>query len=498
MKYTRMDATSHPFSLFSLLTAALILSGCQATKPASAQITTPEAQPGLEVFNSVMLETPEPSSIVREGDRITYLVTSSPSPELHYLARFDANCSQPDAQMAYRSKAGMSLFAVKPRGRSEESWQLPAEQKSQYLQGVQLKQVCAQTTPPQWRVFSAPEHQDWQMIDRSSLKVKGDEVTFWTARVLPAELLLPGSKNVLYGQARQRWMANCALQQLTALSHFYLDARSRVINGAVQTEVKAIGLQSLSADERQLFQVACGKPQSLDQYKHFEGREQSPFELPVPAVAVPVLRAIEALNMPKPEKSIQHLRRVFTDKSEPRQYSDEGVQLNGRDSKYLSDETSKQLTERFKGRGSQWAKVTFRGLIDLAESEFSTRAGEITIEDNAITNLSFEGDWVNMPVGALLRYTAQDMQFRYGNGGKGPRALVPVDNRYSCEVESQKPASTYHPSLTGTAKVLSCTKDTYQYATNLYVYLEAYGVFVQTQYVTKNVLGEWTIEVVES
>ena len=495
MKYTRMDATSRPSSFFSLLTVAVILSGCQATKP--AQITTPEAQPGLAVFNSVMLEPPEPSSIVREGDRITYLVTSSPSPELHYLARFDANCGQPDAQMAYRSKAGMSLFAVKPRGDSEESWQLPAEQKSQYLQSAQLKQVCAQTTPPQWRVFSAPELQDWQMIDRASLKVKGDEVTFWTARVLPGEMLMPG-KNVLYGQVRQRWTANCALKQLTALSHFYLDAHSHVLAGNMQPDLKTVGLQSLGADERQLFQVACGKPQSLDQYKPFEGREQSPFELPVPAVAVSVLRAIEALNMPKPEKSIRHLRRVFTDKSEPRQYSDEGVRLNGRDSKYLSDETSKQLTERFKGRGSQWAKVTFRGLIDLAESEFNNHAGEITIENKALTKLSFEGDWANMPVGALLRYTTQDMQLLYTNGGKGPRALVPVDDRYSCEVQSQKLASTYHPSLTGTAKVLSCTRDAYQYSTDIYVYLEAYGMFVPIQYVTRNVQGEWTIEVVES
>jgi hypothetical protein len=495
MKYTRMDATSHPFSFFSLLTFAVILSGCQATKP--AQITPPEAQPGLAVFNSVLFETPEPNSIIREGDRITYIVASSPSPELHYLARFDANCSQPDAQMAYRSKAGMSLFAANPRGRSEEYWQLPAEQKNQYLQSAQLKQVCAQTTPPQWRVFSAPEHQDWQMIDRASLNVKGDEVTFWTARVLPSEMLVPGN-NALYGQVRQRWTANCALQQLTALSRFYLDNHSSVLAGNVQTDLKAIGPQSLGTDERQLVQVACGKPQSLDQYKQFEGREQSPFELPAPVVAAPVLKAIEALNMPKPEKSIQHLRRVFKDNSVPRQYSDEGMRLNGRDSKYLSGEAGNQLTERFKGRGSQSVKATFRGLIDLAGSEFSSRAGEITIEDKALTNLSFEGDWAHLPVGALLRYTAQDMQFRYANGGKGPRALVPVDNRYSCEVQSQKPASTYHSSLTGTAKVLSCTRDAYQYGTNIYVYLEAYGMFVPFQYVTKNVLGEWTIEVVES
>ncbi|MHC8343688.1 hypothetical protein [Pseudomonas sp. RT6P73] len=492
-----MDAMSRPFGLFPLLTAALILSGCQSTKPAHAQITPPEAQPGFAVFNSVLFETPVPNSIVREGDRITYVVTSSPSPELHYLARFDANCSQPDAQMAYRSKAGMSLFAANPRGRSEESWQLPAEQKSQYLQSAQLKQVCAQTTPPQWRVFSAPEHQDWQMIDRASLKVKGDEVTFWTARVLPSEMLVPGN-NALYGQVRQRWTANCAQQQLTALSHFYLDTHSRVLAGNVQTDLKAISSKSLGADERQLVQVACGKPQSLDRYKQFEGREQSPFEVPVPVVAAPVLKAIEALNMPKPEKSIQHLRRVFKDNSEPRQYSDEAVRLNGRDSKYLSGEAGNQLTERFKERGSQSVKATFRGLIDLAGSEFSARAGEITIEDKALTNLSFEGDWANMPVGALLRYTAQDMQFRYANGGKGPRALVPVDNRYSCEVQLQKPASTYHPSLTGTAKVLSCIKDAYQYSTDIYVYLEAYGMFVPFQYVTRNVQGEWTIEVVES
>ncbi|EJM63959.1 hypothetical protein PMI30_03984 [Pseudomonas sp. GM50] len=495
MKYNRMDATSRPSSFFSLLSVAVILSGCQATKP--AQITTPEAQPGFAVFNSVLVETPEPNSIVREGDRITYVVASSPSPERHYLARFDANCSQPDAQMAYRSKEGMSLFAVNPRGRSEESWQLPAEQKSQYLQSAQLKQVCAQTTPPQWRVFSAPERQDWQMIDRSSLKVKGDEVTFWTARVLPGEMLVPG-KNVLYGQVRQRWTANCALQQLTALSYFYLDTHSRVLAGNMQTDLKAIDLQSLGVDERQLVQVACGKPQSLDQYKQFEGREQSPFEAPAPVVATPVLKAIEALNMPKPEKSIQHLRQVFKDNSEPRQYSDDSVLLKGRDSKYLSGEAGNQLTERFKERGYHWVKATFRGLIDLAESKYRTHTAEITIETEALTNLSFEGDWANMPVGALLRYTTQDMQLLYTNGGKGPRALVPVDDRHSCEVQSQKPASTYHPSLTGTAKVLSCTRDAYQYSTDIYVYLETYGMFVPIQYVTRNVQGEWTIEVVES
>ncbi|MHC8343687.1 hypothetical protein [Pseudomonas sp. RT6P73] len=93
------------------------------------------------------------------------------------------------------------------------------------------------------------------MIDRASLNVKGDEVTFWTARVLPSEMLVPGN-NALHGQVRQRWTANCALQQLTALSRFYLDNHSSVLAGNVQTDLKAIGPQSLGADERQLVQVA--------------------------------------------------------------------------------------------------------------------------------------------------------------------------------------------------------------------------------------------------
>lgn len=483
-----MDATLHPFRRFSLFTVALILSGCQTTKP--TPVKTP--QPGLAVFNSVLVETPEPNSIIRERDRITYVVVSSLGPEDRYLARFDADCKQPDAQMAYRSKGGMSRFAIDPRGRTEESWQLPAEQKSQYLQSAQFKQVCAQTASPEWRVFSAPEHQDWQMIDRASLKVKGDEVTFWTARVQPAELLLPDQTS-LYGQVRQRWTANCSRQELTALSSFYLDKRSRVIAGEMKTNPEAIRSQSLSADERRLLELGCGTPQSLDQYAHFDGREQSSFELPVPVVTAPVLKAIAALKMPKPEKSIQHLRLVFKDMSEPKQFSEVGVRYKGRDARYQPEASVNQLLERFKSAREQRANVSFRGLIKLADSKFTTVADLIEIEDSALSDLRFEGDWANMPVGALLSYTVQRPTEHYGKG------LVPVDDRFTCDVESQKPASAYYPSLTGTAKVFSCTGDDYHLGqgTAFYAYLEAYGMFVPVRYVAKDWQGEWSIEALE-
>ncbi|WP_157015919.1 hypothetical protein [Pseudomonas batumici] len=204
-----MDATFHRFSCFPLLTLTLALSGCQTT--GLGEPTPPAISPGLEVFNAVLNETPEPSSIVREGGLISYVVITPPGREHRYLASFESDCSQPTVQMLFRTSRGMVPFSDGPRARAEAFGQIPAEQKKQYLQSTQLKQVCAQTAPPDWRAFATPDHQDWQLIDRASLKVRGDEVTFWSARVPASEMLTP-DKEALYRQSRQRWTANCSLQ----------------------------------------------------------------------------------------------------------------------------------------------------------------------------------------------------------------------------------------------------------------------------------------------
>jgi hypothetical protein len=98
-----------------------------------------------------------------------------------------------------------------------------------------------------------------------------------------------------------------------------------------------------------------------------------------------------------------------------------------------------------------------------------------------------------MPVGALLSYTEQRSSPRF------QKAPEPEDTRFDCAVEAQKPASAFFPSLTGTAKVITCTGRHYRYgeSTAMYAYLQAYGMFVPIDLTQNRSYGEFKIEVVE-
>ncbi|WP_248768774.1 hypothetical protein [Pseudomonas sp. MWU12-2345] len=489
-----MDASFHRFSCFPLLTLALALSGCQTSGFGS--YSPPAVSSGPEVFNAVLNEPPEPNLIVRKGDQITYAVITPSELGHRYMVRFISDCSQPTARMLFYTSGGMKLFSDGSQAHPEEIGQLPSEQKKQYLQGAQLKQACAQTALTDWRVVATPDHQDWQLIDRASLKVKGDEVIFWSARVPAREMLTP-DRTAVYKQSRQWWRANCSHQQLTLLSDFYFGADSYVIGSTWREKRVPKSSSLLQADERQLFQLACGKPQSLDQYPHYEGRKQSGFELPPQVIAAPVLKAIKALNMPAPQKSIQHLRLASDDMEEAKRSGLYNLMRWGRDSYYESSGAGKLLIEHRQVSPNQEVDVSFRGLITLSKSSYYTPVSGPTISDRPpAIDLRFKGDWAKMPVGAQLRYTLQ-ISFTFGDVPG-----IPLDYSVTCNVESQQPASDYYPNLTGNAKVLSCTGKDYDWGQGVatYAYLEVYGLFVPLEYVGNGPpkwYGKWTIKSVE-
>ncbi len=290
--------------------------------------------------------------------------------------------------------------------------------------------------------------------------------------------------DLLYGQIQQRWLANCSLQQLTELSSFYIDKEHRVLGGRLNTEPEAIALKSLPMEERPLFEAACGSPKSQDRYKPYERRIQSSFELPAPTPAAPVLKSIEALNMPEPQKSIQHLRVVRQDSTTKQEVYDYT---------YLPGETGKHLTRRSKDERGQRVIVSFRDLIDLAHSEFRRGNDGFSFRENTLNTLKFEGDWANMPVGTSLRYSTERPPYY-----SGARNRRPVVKQFSCEVQSQKPASAYHPALIGNAKELSCKRIDYaSEEITVHAYLETYGMFVATEFRGPRSHVRWTIEAVE-
>ncbi|MNG01903.1 hypothetical protein D3C84_849020 [compost metagenome] len=98
-----------------------------------------------------------------------------------------------------------------------------------------------------------------------------------------------------------------------------------------------------------------------------------------------------------------------------------------------------------------------------------------------------------MPVGAILQYSTERPPYYPRAGNRRP-----VVEQFSCEVQSQKPASAYHPALIGNAKELSCKRIDYaSEEITVHAYLETYGMFVATELRGPRSHVRWTIEAVE-
>ncbi|MDD1969059.1 hypothetical protein NPS29_27365 [Pseudomonas putida] len=488
-----MDATLYRACRLPLLGFTLMFAGCQAVGPtgnSATSYTKSEPSPGATVFSSVINEQPLPASIVREGTRVTYMVVAAEGQTPRYLSRFDVDCSRSFVRMAYGTSKGMVPFADFNILRLEHYLEIPDPQREQYLGSTQFKQICAQTAAADWRVISTTDQQDVQLIDQASVSRNAGDVTFWTARVLSTEELLPDNTHVL-SQVRRQLLADCTQQRLTTLSTFKLSPLKRVISGSVESELKPLSSQSLPAEDRQLLDAACAGPQALAARAAYQEARQEFFDLPTPEVAPAVTSAIDSLHLPAPEKSLSKLKLTAREFAFGKWQEEQGRGRLARSMSYVPAQPGKQLTENVRGRQYQLRQITFRGLIELAQSSALRSVDDrISVRTTAITGLRFSGDWAAMPVGAKLQYTVQAPAPRYG------KANALIDTPFICDVESQQPASTLYAGLSGDAKLVNCSGDHFDVGTGVmaYAYLADYGLFVPTQFIGRSSQVKWTIE----
>lgn len=476
-----MDVRIRPPLALGISLLALALAGCSST-PTPKE---PTVHPGLAVFDNAIALPANPHSIVREGDRVTYLVTS-PDGE-HLLARFDASCTQPVGSMYYPTARGLAAFAE--RGAEENS--LPDAQLQQLHHSAQLQQACAQRATPDWRALAQADGQDWLMLDHNSLQRENGLLSVWVGHN-PLHLSFTPNGAALVGHTRERLVMDCAQQTLMMASQFNLITNGAVYGGRLEPKATQQPLSAATPDQQRVFKAACLPAAELAKLPAAQERQPLPPLFDTPVAEPEVLAAIEALALPKPSRTLRQVNLRYT------------VRLfNGMDAEDLpqdhflsTDATSGQLLVQTLDPITNPASVhlSFQGLFDLASRSRNRKSGQEEANSPALIGLSFTGDWINVPSSSEISYTRTFRKTPAADSDATSNA-----NTVTCQVGLEQAASRLHPALKGTAKPLTCIRLKSRLMTWVeeHWYLSDYRLFIKTSDNGPMGRWDWQIESVE-
>jgi hypothetical protein len=456
-----MDARSTAL-VFSLLA----LAGC-STSP------KPQPNPGPDLFNEALTLPALDHSVVRDGDRVMYVVELKQKP---VTLRFDALCTQGPARMFYPTASGLKPF-TDPQGTGAN---LPAVQAQQLQHSSQLHSVCKERPAPDWRALAAPVDEDWLLIDRNSLEQRAGQVYVWAATDYRHYHIAKGGD--LFAQEQQRLAVDCTQRTVTLLSQFNLFDDRRTISGTIQRQLKPQTLNQASADHVRIFNAVCPSSAALAALPAFKARQALAPVIPTPKAQPAVVAAIQTLGLPKPARVLNQLN-----------YDYDAVLFNntrvGDQSKKVAislDEASGQTLVQTQDSALGYSlDLTFRGLFDLASQSIDRKTGNQRAQTRALVGLSFQGDWHSLPTGSEVSYTQTWSKTLTADGSPSPETTEP--RTVTCKVARELPASALNTALLGQAKVLDCTQMkgwTFQS-----VYLADYGLFFKQ---TENaIVAQW-------
>jgi hypothetical protein len=453
-------------SLFSLA-----LAGCSSTPKA------PAVHPGLSVFDNAIGLPANPHSIVREGDQVTYVVTS-PDEQLLY-ARFDASCSQELASMRFPTTMGMVPFSVG----SAPSDSLPAPQLQQFLSSAQLRDVCAQRPSPDWRALEQAKDGDWMSLDRSSLQRENGLLYVWVEQS-PLHYTVSSKGMGLKGRSQERLVLDCQQNTLMQVSQFYFGIQGGMAGGQLPRQAKMQPLAAAPDYQQKVFKAACLPEAEQRRLPIALPRTPLPVVLQTPEVPPQVIAAIDDLKLPVPGQVMRKLR-----------YSYDAHVLNRVQAKDLpqevfisTDDASGQVLQHVQDPTVDPASLhlTFRGLFDLATHSINKKSGEEVADGRPLIGLSFAGDWYAMPSGTEVSYTRTFSKVPPAHDG-----ATSDSNTVTCRIGLERPASSIHPALLGAAKPFNCIRIKTRRMTWTvdYWYLSDYQLFVRAA--ENSPLGRW-------
>lgn len=449
----------------ALLALSLALAACSSAPPAAQ---APVGNPGLEVFEALIDQPPAYDSLIRQGDQVTYMI--QPTTEKPWLARFDASCSQASGQMFYKSTGGMRSFSD-----DADPKNLPQPQLQALRQSEQLRQACSYRPAPDWRALATQEGQDWPLLDRNSAVHEDGVLKVWTASQLARYRVAQEYTRI--AQVQERLAVDCTQQQFKRLSQFMVDNNGRVYTGRIDLNLPMTPVAQTSSEQRRLIATACQPPASWASLATPPERKPLEPQLSTPKAAPAVLTAIRSLDLPEPRLSLQHLEYRYDALMLHRMKIED---VKREDTLSRDPESGQLLMQTADSVIGTKRLLTFRGLIELANSSFDRRRGGEAADTLHITGLAFKGDWQHLPENTEVSYSKTQTN-----------TTKPFTSTVTCSIGSPLPASRIHPDLQGRAKPLTCSTVKPKLTGNeRYNYLEDYGVFVREE--QDGAMGRWT------
>ncbi|MGC6373530.1 hypothetical protein [Pseudomonas sp. K2I15] len=450
----------------AVVVALGLLSGC-SLQPSST------ARHGEALFGEVLKQPLLADSVLRDGDHLSYQaqIASAKTATTPDIAQIRASCTTPGANLLFVESPGTLAANGQPE-RFTVMRDLTAAVVVNLQQNPSFIEACARTPRPDWRVVSGATDGRWLLIDRASLKTTGDQLQFWGAFDEPL-ILINKLKKMPYAQQRMRLQASCSRQSYRTLATFGLTPSNVVTFGKTETAPQDQPFSTADTDIQALLKAACAPSAALEQLPVAASRTKVPQTVTPPAIPAQVLDAITALGLPSANKSLHHLV-MRTDFGAGKLQSELFIE---------PDANSAQLRVREVGKYSTTQEVMFRGLFNLNYQAESKRDGLAISHASNVEQLSFTGDWKQMPVGATLGFSLKELN---RNTAEEDRVLPRTD---SCVIKRELPASKINGDLSGSAKELSCTSTGAKFITiSTVVYLQDYGYFFTSKSDLANLL----------
>ena len=361
-------------------------------------------------------------------------------------ARLFAGCDSAQLAMEYRRAKDWSSAYVLPAD--------PARNMNQ--------QLCQAVRDSSWRQLPG-DSEDVLLLDPGTLATTNARRAIW-AGIDYGRIRLDENEGKPYDRQLERVEIDCTAHQASTRLVYRLNGQT-----LLPPSVQAID-SALDKEQRaRLMGAVCAEPVNLAQLATPVSRKKSPPNMLTPEVPAPLLAEVSALPQGQPTHTLSHLQFTYNASSPMvplALINDSPLDL------YLQPGPARGLW-RQQATGalgsSQRVSIRWRGLIELAATS-STQRSDKTSQPSTLTHIELEGDWQTLKPGSDIAYSKSYTT----TTGK------PFEQDFECSVGESFPAAQKVASLRGMARNVTCAADNGLKTKNVYLYLEAYDLFVET------------------